>query len=253
MGAVVTVAWTSAAAGTAVLAVTAPDGTTVTTSAVVNPGPAHTATFTAVQAGRYFVAWHITGADTYTDMVDVWPADPRFIISLADARQAISSVTASTASDDDMRVYIAAVTPIIEDICGPVLLVTQTKTGDASDTVLVLPHSDVTVTAVTVDGVAAAADTWTANNDAGIVYATGTSFGGDVLVVTYTAGAAIIPPNLRMAAREEVRFLWQIGKQGARPNAVQQDTAMAWTPSGFAVPRRVIELCAPNSTLGGFG
>jgi hypothetical protein len=60
--------------------------------------------------------------------------------------------------------------------------------------------------------------------------------------------------NFQMAAGELVRFWVQQGKQGWRPNAQMDSDSVAWTPSGFAVPKRVIELCVNKSrdVLGGF-
>lgn len=252
LGGVVALTWTSAAAGAATLAVTAPDGTAVTTT-VGTADAVHTSSFTASQAGRYFVAWHATGAESYTDIVDVWPADPRFLISFADARAAISKTTTDPVNDDDLRIYIAAVTPIIEDICGPILVCEYTTSGDASKSALALAHTDVTVEAVVVDNNALDANHYRASEAAGVVYSVGRSFNGTTVAVTYSAGSGVIPPNVRLAAREEVRFLWQIGKQGGRPSPLANDSTMAWTPSGFAVPKRVIELCEPNTSVGGFG
>jgi hypothetical protein len=61
-----------------------------------------------------------------------------------------------------------------------------------------------------------------------------------------------VPQNVRLATRELVRHHWQIGKQGQRPGGGGAPSAEAWTPSGFAVPRRVIELCGGNARIDGF-
>jgi len=249
LGETVALSWTSAAAGTAVLTLRAPDGT-VSTPTVTGVTTVHTASFTANQAGRWLASWIITGGDSYTDIVDVWQADPRFLISLDDARSALNLTTTNTISDADLRLYIAAATPVIEDIAGPILSSTATATGDACKASVLLGSPANTITSVTVDGVAFTA--YTVDLVAGVVTATAGSFGGTKVTVTYTLGSSIIPPNIRLATREEVRFLVQIGKQGARPTTPAMESGSSWTPSGFAVPKRVIELCSPNDRVWGF-
>ena len=61
--------------------------------------------------------------------------------------------------------------------------------------------------------------------------------------ITYVTGYAVIPPTLQLAARELVRFWWQQGKAANRPS--WGDAVENTPPQGFAVPKRVIELCRP--------
>lgn len=253
-GATVPVSWTSTSATTAVLNLTAPDGTKSTPAVTGGSGTAHASTFSASQAGRWFLGWVGADGEAYTDIVDAWPADPRFLISVADAQASLSQKTAMTAADiDDLRIYIAAATPVIEDITGPIILNTLTQDGDGSKSAIVLSTINVGVTSVTVDGTLIDPSQYRVSAGAGVVYAGGSSFGGTTVEVVYTVGGNnVIPPNVRLGTREEVRFLWQIGKQGGRPTPPQQSEAMTYTPSGFAVPKRVVQLLNANARTGGF-
>jgi hypothetical protein len=62
-----------------------------------------------------------------------------------------------------------------------------------------------------------------------------------------------VPPNVRLAARELLRHWWQLGKQGqgGAGNGFGQG-AETYTPGGYAVPYRVVQLCGRLNRLGGF-
>lgn len=232
--------------------VTRPDGTS-TTATVTKPGAAGLywgSLASSNQAGRWRGVFTGTGANSgklpYTDVIDVWPADPRLIIGLADARAELNHV--SNVNDDELRLYIAAATPVIEEIVGAVLVATKTETFDGGKAAVLLSERASAITSVTVDGTA-----WTnyvANLDSGIVYG-GTSTapiyftqGRQNVVVTYTTGSSSIDPNIVLAARVVVAHLYQNGQQ-ARRGKNQPDTTVL--PSGFAVPTRAIELCQASA------
>ena len=235
--------------------VTLPDGTTATATVTKASTGNYTATYTATQAGRHRVAWSGSGANSgglpYVDLADVWPTDPRLIISLADARAALNVPTGTRVNDDELRLYIAATTPVIEDIVGPVLAATvvESRDGDGRQG-LPLYELPTAVIGVVEDGVTLTAVDYYL--DAHGILWRGASKGAGRwstsgrVVVTYTVGGASIDPNIILAAREQVRFLWQVGQQGQRPafNGGGGDTG--YTPTGYAVPNRVMELCAAS-------
>ena len=103
---------------------------------------------------------------------------------------------------------------------------------------------------MTVDGQTLTIDPDDIDDDAGIIYGY-TAPGLRNVQVTLSVGSARIAPNVRLAALEEIRYLWQIGRQGPRPVGDTPDST-SWTPSGFAVPKRVIELMADLRGFGGF-
>lgn len=255
-GANVTLIWDDApVTATVALEIIQPDGLPLTLTPTGSPPEA---SFTPALAGRHVVRWSASGAasDAYTDLLDVWPLDPRFLISLDDAENSLNAKGRMPAEDrEDLRLYIAAATPVIEDIVGPVLTSPETFVTSGGTGTVVLPQIPSSITAIAVNGVSLAADEWF--EEAGIVTAgrhgAESRFGAGQLVVNYTVGMAAVPPNIRLGTRELVRHWWQIGKQ-ASGGAVrgQEYQADAFTPSGFAVPRRVIELCAPHQQVGGF-
>jgi hypothetical protein len=185
----------------------------------------------------------------------VWPNDPRFIISVDTARAALQlPVNTAPGILDDIRLYIAAATPVIEDIIGPVVVRTETQTVHKGwnfaalyerpvSSIVSIIGEDTTPYVVT--------DDYTFDAQAGLV--TFRSSTTQDVVVTYTVGTAIVPPNVQLATRELVRHWYQVGMQGQRSSAVGQPGMETWTPSGFAVPRRVMELCAPHQRMDTFG
>lgn len=238
--------------------VTKPDGTTTTATVTKNSTGYYQGAYTTTTAGRHRFTFTGTGTNSgalpWSDVVDVWPADPRLILSLADAKAALNVPAGTRVNDDELRLYIAATTAVIEDIVGSVLTTSKTETFDGGTCSVPLSQRATAITSVVVGGTTLTAGTqYVANLVSGLVYAGSSSSsstftsGAQNVVVTYTTGSSSIDPNVILAAREEVRFLYQIGQQGGRPSLGGAPTDLSWTPSGFAVPQRVIELCAASA------
>ena len=147
----------------------------------------------------------------------------------------------------DLPLYIAAASLVIEDLCGPLVPATLTHKAHGGRPV-VLPHTDVTVESVTVDGVLLAASAYEVDETSGIVYDATSLVGVRNVVVTYAVGVALLPANLRLACMEQLRFLWQTTRQGTG-RAAQE---LGYTPSGYAVPYMVQGLCASHPRAPGF-
>lgn len=173
------------------------------------------------------------------------------LITLAEAKLSIFNSATSTANDADVEAYIEAATPVIEDITGPMLRREVTVALDGGRPSVLLPWPVNSVVSVTVGGVASTDHT--VSLASGIIYA-GSSFAAGVsnVVVVASIGPATIPPNVKLATRELVRFWWQQGRQGNRPAFGNDGADSVDVPSGFAVPRRVVELCKPNRRVDGF-
>jgi hypothetical protein len=265
LGAAVTVLWGNAPAGSTVaINITRPDGTPGPTPPVTGDVPNVQAVFIADMPGRWLIRWAAAGTEpgSYTDVLDVWPEDPRFIISLDDALAALNMTDKkiAPAQVEDLRLYIAAATPIIEDICGPVVPGMFTQTTDGGGWAIPLFNRPTEIVSVTELGAPLDPSAYFLDDEAGILYAGRPQAtrrfmpGYQSVVVQYRAGAQAVPPNIRLATRELVRHWWQLGKQGTgggRGGSFDQ-TAPEWTPSGFAVPKRVIELCGRMQKTGGF-
>lgn len=257
LGAPVTSTWSGApTGGTVSVSITRPDGTAFTPPTITFSGSSAIVTYVPNMAGRWLVQWASSvKAGAYSDIVDVWPADPKFLISTDDARAALNWPAGNVAADwiDDLRLYIAAATPVIEDIVGAVVTQTFTQVVQRGWSYAALYERPVnSITSIVYsDSTPVTADAYIFDANAGLItFYTPTQ---DIATVTYTAGTAVIPPNVRLATRELVRHWWQIGKQGTRSgNGNLPQTDPAFTSSGFAVPRRVIELCQAHARPGGF-
>lgn len=235
--------------------VTKPDGTTATATVTKTSTGKYQGAYLTTLAGRHRFTFTGSGTNSgalpWSDVADVWPADPRLIISLADAKSSLNVPSGTRVNDDELRLYIAAATQVIEDIVGTMLTMTVTETFDGGTRSLLLAQVPSAITSVTVNGTATT--NYVANLSSGIIFAGSQTTpwifqeGYQNVVVTYATGVQQIPPNIILAAREEVRFLYQIGQQGGRPSLGGTPPDLSWTPSGFAVPQRVIELC--NATV----
>ncbi len=67
------------------------------------------------------------------------------------------------------------------------------------------------------------------------------------ITVTYTAGRASTPANLRLAVLEFVKHIYQWGQQANRPAfGAAPDEVPGPGPTGYLMPNRVRELLEPN-------
>lgn len=252
VGATATLTWQPPSSETVTLTVTLPDGTT--TSPSVSGSQPATASVVTSQAGRHLLSWAQTGVGRqFSDVLDVWPADPHYMISLDDGLEAIKANgrTPDSTTRNDLALYVAAASYVIEDMVGPAVTRETTYTTTGGRESVVLPAVNVSVVSVVVDGSTWDASTYTVDTTTGIVYAKSGYFPatsrGNV-VVTYRTGSGALAANLRLACMEQVRFLWQVAKVG-RATAAQD---LGYTPSGFAVPYMVQGLCkaAPDQAPG---
>jgi hypothetical protein len=195
------------------------------------------------------VRWVTTNPNTaYSDVFHVESATNIALISLAAARTALAKrAGSSTASDADLRDYIEAVTPVVEDITGPQIIRTVTETFDGGRDAVLLTEQPVSITSLLENGVALVENqTYFVSYGSGIIYR-GTPIapywwlgGYNNVVVTYTVGLGLVAAHL-----------WQGQQQGARPAidnpAAAGDTVT--TPGGFAVPRLAAQLLQPSPTV----
>jgi len=259
--------------------VTKPDGTT--TPGVVTKTA--TGTYVPSFAGTALAGRHrltLSGGTSnngglpWSDVADVWPADPRLIISLADAKAELNHI--SDVNNDELRLYIAATTQIVEDIIGPVLATTESDWLDGGSPVVMVDMPPIaSVTSVTetygagvtrtlseqpLDGSSFDAYGYTVDKSSGKItrrisgVAAPFAAGRANIHVTYVSGyAGSVPPNVVMAARIIAAHLYQVGQQSrsgrGRSGAQPEDLVMS--PSGFAVPARAVEALNPTLTFRG--
>lgn len=254
-----TAAGVAADAGAVACTVGLPDGTSVSPAVSKTATGTYQAAYTPTVAGRHTVRWVATGANasSYADVFDAFPANPRFLISLDDLREALNLAATNTTHDAELRLYLAAATCVIETLDRPYLQETRTHTFDGGSASLVLPEapiaSVVSVSNTPQSGVpeTVPAQLWRANTYSGIVTSTGRFPPGlHNVTVTYTVGEAQIPANVILAARELCRHWWQRSQQSPRPafggGAGDGDTVYV---ANYAVPNFVIGLLQPSDGI----
>jgi len=250
VGALASVSWSPVGSDAATLAVRLPDGTTLTPAPTVAAAASpYTASFTTTQPGRHLLTWS-RSADRQVDIFDVWPADPRYLISLDDAAAAIG--TMPVADKADLPLYVAAATYMIELLAGPVLLTSKTYRADGGRGSYALPALPVTVTQVKVSGVVQDPSVYFVDEAAGIVYGWFLAAVPLAVEISYTAGGTVVAANLVLATRELVKHLWTSGRQSGRPGQIDAATDTVPTRFGFAVPHRVEEFCSATPSAPGF-
>ncbi len=231
--------------------VTQPDTTTTTVALSNTATGTYTGGFTVTQPGRHRVRWVATGANAgaYPDVFDAFPANPRFLISLADLRDVLNLAADNTTHDDELRLYLAAATVVIEDIDRPYLLDVHTHVCDGGRPAILLPDVNISeVTGVDDDGTTVDPGTYRLDAKSGILlaYPRGAQLPDGLrnLTVTYTVGAGEVPPNVRMAARELCRHWWQRSQQTNRPAFGGGDADTVYV-AGYAVPNFVVGMLHP--------
>lgn len=237
--------------------VTLPDATTSAATVVKASTGTYTATITSTLVGRHRITWAGSGTNSgglpYTDVCDVVAVDPRYIISLAEARAALNVPSTTLVNDDELLGYLSAATIVIENLIGSVLVATKVETfsGDGRAK-LPLSQHPTAITSVVENTVTLPATGYCYDN-AGLLWR-GSQPGSGVwsdtsprnVVVTYTVGAAVVQPNVIKAAANLVRHWWDSGLQQSYYVAGEPDMATTTSIAGYAVPNFVVDLLKPS-------
>ncbi|MEU3899740.1 hypothetical protein [Streptomyces sp. NPDC045251] len=240
------------------LTITLPDGTTAS-PAVTNP-PAMTgkyaADYVSEQPGRHLVHWQFTGpACAYTDVLDVRPADPGFLFSLADAKKHLNIPGLSTGDDEEIRDWSAATTLVVEHFVGPVARRTITERHSFSTAATrVLRHTPAialtSVVPVLTGGTSYDPARLDLDPDTGIVQRLDGGLLYGPLRFTYTVGRARVKPNITAAGRIILQHLWRTQRGSALGPVIAGGDDYAVTEPiqgiGYAVPNRALELLEPD-------
>lgn len=240
-------------AGTMSLLLTRPDGTVVTVTPVTSTGVGrYRHDHLTAQVGRHTARWVGTGANpgAAVDVFDVRPADPGYVVSLADVKAQINVDTYDTEHDDELRSMIEAATEVAEDMVGPVVVRTRTEVH-AGGPLLVLHHAPVvaltSLTPIHPTAVAYLPVDLDLDGATGIVRRLdGGGFGGPVRVV-YIAGRRSVPASIVEGVKLIAAHMWdtQRGHAGARPG-FGEDDLMSAPGRGFLVPHRAMEAFRPH-------
>lgn len=174
------------------------------------------------------------------------------LLTLSEARDALRLSDGDVTRNNALQnVYIPAVTPIVEDIVGPVVKRTVTVVVDGGSSTILLDGPVSSITSITASG--QPYTTFLVDLDAGILYSGGESSrtyfpsGTNSLSVTYVAGVAdataTVPANIKLAARIILASLWDLDQNGAHPGL--GDTGQGGetvTGSGYRIPAEAYAL-----------
>jgi hypothetical protein len=208
------------------------------------------------QNGHYLYIWQATGAGAGVSRGDFDVFDPfeMEILSLQDAKQALSIPATSTSSDDEIQGMIDTIESDLEMITGGPLVtrsVTERVEVTRNNTTLCLRKTPVVaITSITdvATGTAVLLTDIEIDTNAGIVrrklrlpFWTW----GSIYTVVYTAGwGTIVPAAFNRAARIIVQHLWETQRSpGRRPLAGDEETMLPGM--SYTIPNRALEILRP--------
>jgi hypothetical protein len=238
------------------LSVTLPDGTAASGSPFI-VAPTSTGTYgydlVSTMAGRYTGYWVATGLNSgaHTQAFDVDPTDPGHIISLAQAKAQLNIT--STSSDDELELYLAAVTRIVEKFVGPVVVRTYTQVVAADRPFLsnvprqgpgltpVLTLTSLTPLYTTGISTWLTAGAFPDPNTGELRQASGQCIYGGPWTAVYTAGQRVVDPTWQLAASMIVQHLWKT-QRGASALPLQAADETFIPEVGYAIPNRAADL-----------
>jgi hypothetical protein len=251
--------------------ITAPDGST-TAATITHAAPGSYATSpVAAMPGNYLIRWSWSGTAVGVDedQAYVEPAGFR-IISVTDAKDHINKTMTYAGDDNELRDFIETAGELCDKLAGPTVNRTVVEYHSG-------PAREIFLTAWPVVSITEIVETWPGGPnyvlnqlpDLGVNAGTGYDFTFDPNMgaitrrvnnwaYTFPPGTNNIkvtamvgrrqpwPARIRMAAKEEVAYLWrtsQTGRGAGRPGAGANPVDKTVTVAGYgAVPVRVVEM-----------
>jgi hypothetical protein len=252
-------AGTPADAGTVVVTITKPDGSTATPTVGHAGVGLYDIAYLTTMAGTHNLSGSATGGVLGTE-VDVWEdvftveTPLRMFISVdeASAHLRAAGVITSSADREQLRWLCMVASDAVErDLSRTISRRTVTETYDGGRWSLLLRSTPIiSITTVTENGVSLAVGDWTVNSSTGQLYRGGTlstqwwAWGRQNIAVTYVAGYTDPPRIVRKVALNGVQRSWQESQVASHPlldEAVEAGIAVA---VGTLTP---LELAAYNS------
>lgn len=241
-----------------------PDGIT-TSATVAHPGVGtYTANYTPLIPGRFSFRWKASGTitQTYSDSFYVEDTDARSLVSVDEAMRhlKLAGVLTDTTTIEHVRWFAEAATSACESYCRrPLVRRTYTESYNGGASYVALRNAPVlAIEAVTENGVELD-DTDYLFESTGMVYrGTATAArawytGRQMVAITYQAGFAEPPADLRLAVLREIEHLWQRSQNSSHPGLGDEGLdEMMRDFTGSAMPGAVRYLLDPYVSVGGF-
>jgi hypothetical protein len=265
LGDVIRLSWTNLSpAGAPVNAtdvtvtITLPDDTIFTSPSITpNPTGVYEYDYQTNQEGRHAVHWVGTGSNpgAQSDVLDVFPASPPYLVSLASAKEQLNIDGSS--DDEELRQVIAAVTGAVEHHLDMAVVkrtvVEHRNFGSPTPcldpgvlqkfTLATKPVLSL-VSVISEDGATSWDVSGMATSDSGVVNVlTGTVIWGPA-VLTYKAGMRSIPANYLEAGEAIIEHVWQNqrGAAGAPMPGGLETPGLGFTGFAVAIPPAALEL-----------
>lgn len=244
---------TDAAAVTLTLGL--PDGTTITPTVTRSSTGCYEVLYVPALPGRHTVRWTSTApATAFSDIFDVRQANPRYLVSLAEAKSKLRIDSASSGSDENLRTFVEACTDVIEEYLDEVVAqraVTAVVTASGGSAVLPIGPVVSLTTVTSHDGVI----TWDVADlrvrDGILRTVAGPELRGD-LAVDYLAGRRELPPSYTLAVWMILRHLWETQRASyGGGNTYGQGDVDVVNVAGWDVPRGALTLLGVPAPLVG--
>jgi hypothetical protein len=268
-----------------VLTIVQPDGTTLVKKKSDASLTANPYNFTWTQVGRHTFEYVTTGPDggTVAQPFDTHAAGEAGIISLTDAKTQLRIPSTDTSRDTQIQGWIASLTPMVEDVVGPVVRATKDEWYDGGSPTILLRHEPIiSVTSIT----EYVGHTGVALTEQPLTDATGDGYGYTVELpegivirrgiqltwpatinpwlvgnpvpfypgirnvhIVYVVGRTIVPANIKQGAEFILEHLWRTSQQGYSSTfgAPPSETELTYTPSGYLIPYKAMEALKPSA------
>lgn len=252
---------------TAVLTITAPDGTTTTPGVTNTSVGKYKYDLVATQAGTHSLRWLTTSpATALTDVVDVRPTAPAYLFSLAEAKAQVNIAASDTTYDEDLRTYIEGTTAIIESYLGKIVVrrsvseILSTYVYGSGYPCVKIALRHIPVISLTSLGDIYGSYTYDVSllqvdGPTGIVtalsapsYVSPLVFHGDLKAV-YMAGYSVVPASYTLAAKMILQENWDTQRQPGIGPAALFGTPDPSNGSGFVIPPRAVALLGPRAPV----
>jgi hypothetical protein len=252
-------------ASTVTLTLTLPDGSSLvspTTITVTNPSTGvYRASYETTQAGMHRARWVADGSNcdgAYEQSWHVESTPTGGLVSVDDALAHLGSPTLSSAQTEQLRATILAATRVCGSYIGRTLArESATEVYSGGKGAIALRRTPViSVTSVTESGTALTGSDWVLDTVGWLLHRGSTTSasrwaaGRANVSVTYVAGYADPPADVRLAVLREVEHLWQRTQQAPHPALAAEAFDEFMMRDGSSPSRLVRTLLDPHKAVG---